>query len=250
MLNLHERWTIVDGRRVYARVGSCTPEAPPLVLVHGFIVAGNVYLPAAETLVRDFAVYVPDLPGYGKSDLPQRPLDIPELADALIAWMDAIGISHASFVGNSMGAQIVADLAARRPERVGKIVLQAPTVPTGERSMLIQAFRRWQNERRESSDALRKLAREDFRIVGLRRALQIGRMVLRDRIEDKLPKIAAPTLLVRGTRDPIIRDGWLHRLGELLRDGRIAEVVGGTHSVVFIEPQRFVEAIRPFLLVG
>lgn len=249
-MNLHERWTIVDGRRVYARVGTCKPGAPPLVLVHGFIVAGDVYLPAAEALVHDFTVYVPDLPGYGKSDAPPRPLGVPELTDALIAWIDAIGISHASFVGHSMGAQIVADLAARRPERVEKIVLQAPTVPAGERSVLIHALRRWQNARRESSDALERLAREDFQGIGLRRALQIGRMVLRDRIEDKLPKIASPTLLVRGTRDPIVRDSWLHRLGELLRDGRIAEVVGGAHSVVYIEPERFVDAIRPFLLVG
>jgi pimeloyl-ACP methyl ester carboxylesterase len=164
--------------------------------------------------------------------------------------MDATGLERCSFVGNSLGSQIVADLAARRPERVARIVLQGPTVPAHERSVLIQAFRRWQNERRESSGALRTLAHEDYRAVGFRRALQIGRMILRDRIEDKLPKIAAPTLLVRGTRDPIVRDGWLDRLGALLPDGRIAEVVGGTHSVVYIEPERFVQAIRPFLLVG
>jgi 2-hydroxy-6-oxonona-2,4-dienedioate hydrolase len=249
-MNLQERWTLVDGRRVFARIGTWTPEAPPLVLVHGFIVAGHVYIPAAEALARDFTVYVPDLPGYGKSDAPSRPLYVPQLADTLMRWMDTVAISHSSFVGHSMGAQIVADLAARRPERVEKIVLQAPTVPAGERSVLIHAFRRWQNARRESSDALERLAHDDFQIVGLWRALQIGRMVLRDRIEDKLPKIDCPTLLVRGTRDPIVGDSWLHRLRELLRDGRIAEVVGGSHSVVYTEPERFVDAIRPFLLVG
>jgi 2-hydroxy-6-oxonona-2,4-dienedioate hydrolase len=248
-MNLQERWTMVDGRRVFARVGTETPEASPLVLVHGFIVAGEVYLPAAEALARDFTVYIPDLPGYGKSDAPPGPLDVPELADTVIRWMDAIAISHASFVGHSMGAQIVADLAARRPERVEKIVLQAPTVPAGERSVLIQAFRRWQNTRRESSDALERLAHEYFQTVGLWRALQIGRMVLRDRIEDKLHKIGSPTLLLRGTRDPIVGESWLHRLGELLRDGRIGEVAGGSHSVVYLKPERFVDAIRPFLLL-
>ena len=44
-------------------------------------------------------------------------MDIPRLADALVAWMDAAGLGRASFVANSMGCQIVVDAAFRHPDR-------------------------------------------------------------------------------------------------------------------------------------
>lgn len=247
-MTFEERWVTAGARRMFARAGPTVPGRDAVVLVHGFIIAGGVYEHVAPLLANDFNVFVPDLPGYGRSEQPPRPLDVPALADAMVAWMDAVGLGRALLVGNSLGSQVVADLAARYPQRIVRIVLQGPTVPKHERSMLIQAFRRRQNERRESSQALHELSRRDYRVVGFSRALRIGRMILRDRIEEKLPRIAVPALLVRGTRDPIVRGGWLERLAGLLADGRIAEVAGGTHSVVFIEPERFVAAIRPFLL--
>lgn len=104
-------------------------DATPLVLIHGSGLSGRYMIPTARELAPHFPVYVPDLPGYGDSGDPGRVLNIPQLADWLVAWMDAIGLERASFLGNSFGCQVIVDLAMRYPERTERLVLQGPTTP-------------------------------------------------------------------------------------------------------------------------
>src|SRR3712207_6887962 len=57
------------------------------------------------TLFRSH-VHIPDLPGFGRSTKPPKVLTIPDLADALAAWMAEAGLGRAALVGNSLGCQI------------------------------------------------------------------------------------------------------------------------------------------------
>lgn len=108
-------WTWVDGTLMHALVSpSAAVDAPPLVLVHGVIASSDYLAPTAELLAPDFLVYLPDLPGYGRSKPSTRRMDVPGLADALVAWMDAVGLPQANFLGNSFGCQILADLKIGR----------------------------------------------------------------------------------------------------------------------------------------
>jgi pimeloyl-ACP methyl ester carboxylesterase len=50
-------------------------------------------LPLARELAPHFRALAPDLPGFGHSDHPPAALDVPELADALLAWIDAAGLT-------------------------------------------------------------------------------------------------------------------------------------------------------------
>src|SRR4051812_16594436 len=110
-------WTTVGGVRMYARrFAESDPKKPAVVLVHGLGVSGRYLLPTAERLARDYPTFVPDLPGFGKSDKAGHILNIPELADALAAWMQKIGLSHTCLVGNSLGCQFIVEVALRYPE--------------------------------------------------------------------------------------------------------------------------------------
>lgn len=85
---LESRWTTVGGLRVHARVSADRPPAAhdsPVVLVHGLVVSGLYMVPTAERLSHFYRVFVPDLPGFGKSDKPARAMNVTELADALAA---------------------------------------------------------------------------------------------------------------------------------------------------------------------
>ena len=83
----------------------------------------------------------PDLPGFGRSGKPNRVLSVPELADALAPWMEAIGLASAAMVANSLGRQIVVDLAVRRPELVEALVLAGPTIGPHARNAWVQIVR-------------------------------------------------------------------------------------------------------------
>jgi len=139
----------VAGLRMHALVSidSVPSHAPAVVLVHGSGLSGRYMIPTARELTDDFRVYVPDLPGFGDSDKPPEIADVPQLADWVAAWMPAIGLEHAALLGNSFGCQIIADLAARYPDRVERAILQGPTTPPEERSSFWQFIRWRQNQR-------------------------------------------------------------------------------------------------------
>lgn len=93
---LRSIWAEVEGLHMHALVGDdrAPPGTRPIVLVHGAAVSSRHMAPTAEALAPHFPVYVPDLPGDGRSDDPPRALDAAGLADALAAWMEATGLRH------------------------------------------------------------------------------------------------------------------------------------------------------------
>src|SRR5438045_2623926 len=102
--HLESMWTLVNGKRMHARVSLHTSaEAPNVVLVHGLGVSSRYMVPTAERLARYCSVYAPDLPGFGKSAHPRHVLDIPRMADALDAWMEKVGLGSAAFIRKSLG---------------------------------------------------------------------------------------------------------------------------------------------------
>jgi pimeloyl-ACP methyl ester carboxylesterase len=202
--------------------------------------------PLAGALGGDFRVLAPDLPGFGESDKPHHILDVDELADALALWLDASGIARAAFIGNSFGCQVLAALAVRHPGVVDRLVLQGPTVDPQARNLFVQFWRDIINGRREPVP-MGPLARIDYAKAGLRRALLTMRVLIRDRIEERLPRITAPTLVLHGSRDPVSPQAWAEEATRLLPHGRLVVVEGGTHTLNYTYPEKFAAAILPFL---
>lgn len=245
---LESRWITADGVRMHALVsaGEAPPEAPPVVLVHGSGLSGRYMIPTAERLAADFPVYVPDLPGFGDSGKPSRVLSVPELADSVAAWMEASGLGRASLLGNSFGCQVIADLAARYPERVERAVLQGPTTPADERSVFWQ-FVRWRQNQGYNPPDLGPITYEDYRKCGPRRMLVSFRHQLTDPIEEKLPRVRAPVLVVRGARDPIAHQRWCEELARRAPRGELAIIPDVAHTLVYTSPVELAEVARRFL---
>ena len=122
------RWTTVAGLRLFSRVGDVAREtnALPIVHVHGFAISGRYLEPTAACLASHYPTYVPDLPGHGHSEKPSRPLNIPELAEALAGYLDSVGVPRAVILGNSSGCLVAAEFAHRYPERTECAVLVSP----------------------------------------------------------------------------------------------------------------------------
>src|SRR3954447_12850819 len=98
----------------------------PIVHVHGFGISGSYLEPTAARLAGRYPTYVPDLPGMGRSISPERPLDLPGLAKALVAYCDQVGVKRPTFVGNSLGCPLIVEVASRFPDRIERAVLVSP----------------------------------------------------------------------------------------------------------------------------
>jgi pimeloyl-ACP methyl ester carboxylesterase len=245
---LESRWSVVDGCRLHARVsvGSVPADAPAVILVHGLGVASTYMVPTAVRLACEYRVYAPDLPGFGHSDKPPRALDIPELADALVAWMDTAGLERVALIGNSLGCQIIVDAAIRYQARVERLVLQGPTIDRYARTLRQQLGRGLLDVLREHPSQPLVQAR-DYAKFGLRRSLRTFRYAVRDRIEEKLPLVRVPALVVRGERDPIVSQRWAEDVTHLLPAGRLVVIPGAPHTLNYSTPRAFVRVLRPFL---
>jgi len=233
---------------MHARV-SVDPDpsgALPLVLVHGIGVASQFMVPAAEVLAPYHRIYAPDLPAFGKSSKPAHVLSVAELTDALAGWTRTIGLASAAFLGNSFGCQIVVELALRYPQLVERAVLQGPTMDLQARTAWRQVARLLRNSRHEPVSHGLISAREYPR-CGLRRLMKTFRYALDDRIEEKLPHVRVPVLVVRGSKDPIVPQRWAEEATRLLPMGRLAVILNAPHTVVYDAPLELARVVKPFL---
>lgn len=227
-------WSDVPGSRMHAAV---VGVGAPVVLVHGFGVSGAYMLPLAETLAASsFTAFVPDLPGQGRSKQLHGQISIGRLAGALGAWVEAEGLTHPVFVANSMGCQVVTELAARRPGLVGPMVLVGPTVDPARRAARHQLFGALRASAREPFSLIALAARDDLSVGG-RVLLSTARAVLADRIEERLPLIEQPTLVVHGDRDSFVSRQWAELVASLLPRGRLQTVPGEPHAVHYTQPE-------------
>ena len=245
---LESRCTEIGGRPIHARASldAGARDAPPVVLVHGLLVSSRYMVPLARRLAPDFHVYVPDLPGWGRSFKPRRTLNVPELAEALGWWMDAAGLGRAALVANSFGCQIAAEFAARQPERVERLVLLGPTVDPRARS-LVKTAARWLLNVPLEPPSLDLVVLRDLLDMGIPRTWRTIRIMLEDRIEEKLPRVQAPTLVVRGGRDTTVPQRWAVEATRLLPRGRLAVIPGAPHTLNYNSPRRVARLVRAFL---
>jgi pimeloyl-ACP methyl ester carboxylesterase len=120
-----DQFTTVNGHRIrYWQVGE---SGSPIVLLHGIACSVTEWEKNIAALATRHRVFAVDILGYGLSDKPASgPFDIPGLTGFVLDFMTAVGLDRAHLVGNSMGARLALECAARAPERVASLVLSAP----------------------------------------------------------------------------------------------------------------------------
>lgn len=102
-------------------------EGEPLVLLHGSgpgVSAWTNFQHNLPVFAKRFRTIMPDMPGFGASDLPELNEFYATLAARWIArLLDHLNIESAFFTGNSMGGAVAAELAALHPDRVRRMAL-------------------------------------------------------------------------------------------------------------------------------
>ena len=224
---------------------SAPRPGPRFLLIHGLVISSLYMIPLAEHLAPEFEVHAIDLPGYGRSQKPPRPLDVPALADAAAEWIAAQGGGAWHVAGNSFGCQVGADLAARHPDSVATLSLVGPTIDPAAPTLLRQAYRLFIDMPREPMRLwLNHIV--DYARAGPRFAVALMRAMMADRIETKLPRIVAPTLIIRGEHDTVAPRRWTSEAAALLPRGSVVEIPNGSHGVHYAAPTEVASVISAF----
>jgi pimeloyl-ACP methyl ester carboxylesterase len=247
----------------------------PLVLVHGAGTSGAIWRRAMGLLAPGRKVVAPDVPGYGGSPPAGRGFALEEVTERLVAGLDEAGVAAPyDLVGHSMGGAIAILLAARRPERVRRLVLVAPAglaaLPRPVAGLLGAVAAPYAIARRRLATPLagsafvRRLALAGVAYDGARVPVEHARAVLASSegatrigpglasaaaadLQDALAEVRAPLGLVWGEHDPVIP----RRRIEVIRGVRpdaVVEVVPETaHAPMLERPEAFCAALETVL---
>jgi len=243
-------WTDLPCGKMYAMCGVPSRDVGsnvPLVLVHGLGMSHRYMRPALEIFAADFMTYAVDLPGFGRSEKPARVLNVNALSESLRAWLDANDIARAVFIANSFGCQICAHLAAGEASPVARLVLIAPTIDPDARTVRQQLFRLAMDAPHESPSLMWLAFREYFFVTGFRRAYRTLRIALADHIEERLPHIAAQTLVIRGEHDTLVPEAWGRRVAAMMPHARFVTVEDAAHAINYSAPEAFARVVTPFI---
>ncbi len=248
-------------------------EGPPLILLHGFFFDSELWGRNIDTLARTHRVHALDLWGFGYSARIMQP-SYAHYARQVAAFMTALGIERAAFIGHSLGGGIAMYFSVHHPERVSALVLVGSAgmrnpEPLAARSLALPGI--GELLLKLPGDGLRKKMLRDFffcdprtltaaAFTALTRhqkirgsaasALALMRGGFADRLEGLLPRLAAlrlPILIVWGEQDRAIPLALGERLHRALPGSTLCVIPDAGHAPNFEQPDRFNAAVTAFL---
>ena len=158
MTATHYRAAEVDGLKIFYREAG-PQDAPVLLLLHGFPSAGHMYRDLIPLLADRFHLVAPDLPGFGRSDMPSRDqfkYTFDNLAGVIGRFTEVIGLKRFAIYIFDYGAPVGLRLATKYPQRITAIISQngnAYEEGLSEGWSPIQAY--WRAPTQANRDALR-----------------------------------------------------------------------------------------------
>jgi len=228
----------------FARIDHAgTPGFPPIVMIHGLVVSGAYFRPVAMYLDGDLSLWIPDLPGFGRSETGGDIWTLDQHADGLAAWMVEHGLAGAVMVGNSLGCQVLTLLAVNHPELVHSLILIAPTMDPDESNVLQIAWRAMLDVPRENP-SIWSVWIPDFFRAGPWRAIRSLNSGLRDPQLYRLDDISQPVLVIGGERDPIISPEWVHEMASRIPKGEAIILPGAPHAMNYSDPKALAGVIH------
>jgi pimeloyl-ACP methyl ester carboxylesterase len=115
-----------NGATIHFRTGG---KGPAVVLLHGYGETGDMWVPMAADLVRNYTVVIPDLRGLGLSSKPPGGFDKKTQAGDVSGVLNALRVDRIDLVTHDIGNMVGFAFAALHPERVRKFVLIDAPVP-------------------------------------------------------------------------------------------------------------------------
>ena len=216
----------------------------PLLLLHQTPRSVDEFAEVMPLLAAERRVVALDTPGYGCSDrVPGRPT-VADYAYSAIQALDHLGIARVIVVGHHTGAVIAVEMAAAFPERVERVVLSGPVyTDAAGRAELAQFFRQWTiagdgshlvEKWRKMHEWLPRPELVQRFVVDLFRAgteSEQGHFAVADyQMEDRLPHVRCPALLLYCSRDPFATPERAGALRAAFRPCDEATVEGGVFA--------------------
>jgi pimeloyl-ACP methyl ester carboxylesterase len=254
----------VGGHRIaYQKKG----EGPTLVLLHGWPLDGREWRRQIDGLSDEFTVVAWDAPGSGRSSDPPETFRLPDWADCLAAFIEALELGRPHVAGLSWGGGLALELHRRHPTVLRTLILAsayagwAGSLPPEVVEQRLQLMLRnselppdqWAPAlietlvtKKATADMVDELSSmiTEFHPAATRVAM---RAFAEADLRDVLPRIDVPTLLLCGEEDMRAPRHVWEALHSGIRGSKLVLIPGVGHVIDIEAAERFNAEVRAFL---
>lgn len=258
--------------------------ATPMLLIHGLGDESDTWRHVVAPLSADRRVIALDLPGFGRSDKPDRAYTVPFFQDTVIELLDVLAVPRAILIGHSLGAVIAHHVALNHPDRVERLVLISGALAARSQEIdiamllfLVPGLGEWlyTRLRRDPNAAYRTL---ELNYAHLDQLPEADRKFLFQRVNERvwsdgqrraffstfrnmarwlpgqqrdlaprLSKLGVPTLAVWGEADRVNSPKNAHVLAQAQPAAQLVLVPGAGHNLQQENPGAVIDAIRAWM---
>jgi len=256
--------TYVNGYAVrYIDQGS--PESKTLVLLHGIGASAERWARVIPTLSKYFHVIAPDIIGFGYSDKPTVEYTLDFFLDFFAGFLESLHISKTNLVGSSFGGHLATEFAIRSNRKVDKLVLASPagmmrtSTPILDAYIMAALYPTYENafkafkDMAHDPDIVNEEMVMDFvnrmRLPNAKYAFMSTLLGMRyaPKLQGRIGKIIAPTLLVWGDSDRMIPVQYAKEYNEI-PDSELVVVKDCGHTPYVEKPMTFNKLVLKFLV--
>ncbi len=243
MTDIRSCWVVVNGLNIHYLTGGA---GKPLIIIHGGSDGASAWQQNIEALAKNYTVYVPDLPGFGLSELKEGSYSAPAMVDFVNAFARTQGLTKFHLMGHSYGGGIAVHFALRYPAKIIKLVLVSslclgreiawwiryfanPIVLRPIEKVVMPIFKgiRWLARVLGPWELVFPVRQASFEVGTCMATLTRQTFNLRS----QLNRIKVPTLLVWGDRDPVVPYYQAYCAGAVIPDCQVKVFAGEGHSV-------------------
>jgi pimeloyl-ACP methyl ester carboxylesterase len=247
-------------------------SGPPVVLIHGYTDNARDWVPMLPYLSKHARLILVDIRGHGKSAKPECCYTRIDFAYDIKLLLDALGVQKADIVGHSLGSIIAQTFAEYWPERTAHAVLISSTggsppdrpqkPPQFDFAAEIRKLKEpieadspfmiswWDSPTPVDPDFIRR-QRQDAAGIPLRVWLAVLDQALPANLfgdlQGTLPRLKAPTLLIWGSKDPIMEEDMRQSLRNALPAAKVKIFDGLGHNPFWEDPRGVAGVINAFL---
>lgn len=237
-------------------------KGPPLLLLHsedGY----ELDMPLVEQLASRYSVYLPRMPGFGRSTLPESVRTIDDIAYLWLDLIDRYNLRNIKILGFSTGAWLALEMASKNSDRIGKMALTgAVGVKFGgayDRDIAdiyfhsadrVRAMRFFDPAKDPQADMTGYTKRQAFAVARQREAvvkLCWEPYLHNPSLRHRLNRVSSPTLVVWGAKDGMTDLRYGRALARNLPDATFVTIPRAGHFPHIEQPERFAEALGGFL---
>jgi pimeloyl-ACP methyl ester carboxylesterase len=254
-----------------AYIDTGDPRGPPVVLVHGYTDSARDWVPLLPYLSKRLRLILVDIRGHGASSKPECCYTRFDFAYDIKLLLDELKVSRADIVGHSLGSIIGQTFGEFWPERTRRVVLISSTggrppgstqPPQFDFAAEIRKLKEpieadspfmiawWDSPTPVDPDFIRR-QRKDAAAIPLRVWLAVLDQGLSGDsygdLQGTLPRLKAPTLLIWGSRDPIMEEPVRKTLRDALPQAHVKIFEGLGHNPFWEDPASVGTVINSFL---